>query len=185
MIELGIDGDLVAWTKSFLTDRTIQLVIDRHENKERETETGIPQGSLVLPVLFLVYISGVFDLVSEACPLVTSLSFVGDLGFIASRSSAKKIARTIQKIARTVLQRGRENALTCDTAKTEAVLFSKSHRQRINRQLREVRIKVGDEKIMFTKEATRWLGVWLDSQLKSAPHINERVRRARIAEIQI
>lgn len=40
MIELGIDGDLVAWTRSFLTDRKIQLVIDGHENKEREIETG-------------------------------------------------------------------------------------------------------------------------------------------------
>lgn len=38
---------------------------------------------------------------------------------------------------------------------------------------------------MFIKEATRWLGVWLDSQLKFTSHINERVRRARTAEIQI
>ena len=38
---------------------------------------------------------------------------------------------------------------------------------------------------MFNKEATRWLGVWLDSHLKFISHINERVRRARAAEIQI
>ena len=53
MIELGIDGDLVTWTGSFLTDRKIQLVIDGHDNKERET------------ILFLIYISGVFNKVSE------------------------------------------------------------------------------------------------------------------------
>lgn len=35
MIELGIDGDLVACTRSFLTDRKIQLVIDGHKNEER------------------------------------------------------------------------------------------------------------------------------------------------------
>ncbi len=44
MIELGIDGDLVTWTGSFLTGRKVQLVIDRHNNKERDIETGIPQG---------------------------------------------------------------------------------------------------------------------------------------------
>lgn len=38
---------------------------------------------------------------------------------------------------------------------------------------------------MFNKEATRWLGVWLDSQLKFTSDINERVRRARTAELQI
>ncbi len=42
MIDLGIDTDLVAWTKSFFTDRKIQLVIDRHDNKVRDIETGIP-----------------------------------------------------------------------------------------------------------------------------------------------
>ncbi len=44
---------------------------------------------------------------------------------------------------------------------------------------------MGDEKISFNKEATRWLGIWLDSQLKFTSHINERVKRARTAEIQI
>ncbi len=42
MTDLGIDTDLVEWTKSFLTDRKIQLVIDGHDNKKRDIETGIP-----------------------------------------------------------------------------------------------------------------------------------------------
>ena len=75
--------------------------------------------------------------------------------------------------------------MTYDTTKTEAVLFSKSYRQRLSKQLRETKIKVGGEHIMFNKEATRWLGVWLDSQLKFTSHINEQVRRARTAEPQI
>lgn len=83
MLDLGIDGDLIKWTKSFLSDRKVQLVIDGHENREREVETGIPQGLPVSPILFLIYISQVFDVVAEACPLVTFLSFVDDLGFIA------------------------------------------------------------------------------------------------------
>ena len=185
MIELGIDGDLVAWTSSFLTDRKIQLVIDGHENVEREIETRIPQGSPVSPILFLIYISGIFDSVLKACPQATSLSFVDDLGFIASGSSVQEIAKSLEKVAKTVLQWGERNAVTYDTAKTEAVLFSKSRRQRLSGQLREAHIKVGDKKIGFNREATRWLGVWLDSQLKLTSHINERMRRARIAEIQI
>ena len=65
MIELGIDGDLVTWTGSFLIDRKVQLVIDGHDNKEKEIETGIPQGFPVSPILFLIYISGVFNKISE------------------------------------------------------------------------------------------------------------------------
>lgn len=103
MIELGIDGDLVTWTSSFLTVRKVQLVIDGHDNEEREIETGIPQGSPVSLILFLIYISGVFNKVLETWPLVTSLSFIDDLGFIASGSSVKEVVNTLENVAQTVL----------------------------------------------------------------------------------
>ena len=38
---------------------------------------------------------------------------------------------------------------------------------------------------MFNKKATRWLRVQLDSQLKFTSHINERIKRACTAKIQI
>lgn len=82
-----------------------------------------------------------------------------------------------------MIEWGRLNAVTYDTSKTKAVLFSKSHRQRLNKQLRESKIKVGTKNILFNKETTRWLGVWLNTQLKFTSHINERVKRARTAEI--
>lgn len=170
----------------FFSNRSkVQLVIDGHDNKERDIETGIPQGSPVSPILFLIYISGVFNNVAETRPLVTSLSFVDDLGFIASGSSVKGIVKTLEVGAKTVLEWGRLNAVTYDISKTEAVPFSKSHRQRLSKQLREAKIRIGDKKVSFNKEATRWLGVWLDSQLKSTSHINERVKRAGTAEILI
>ena len=152
MIDLGIDGDLVAWTKSFLTNQRVQLVINRYDNKEREIETGILQRSPVSPILFLIYISGVFDIVTENNPTVTSLSFVDNLGFIASSSSVKEISQTIEKLVFTVLHWGSTNAIIYDISKTKAVLFSKSHRQRLSRQLREVEIKVVTRKISSTKK---------------------------------
>ena len=133
----------------------------------------------------MIYISGVFDTVTENTPTVTSLSFVDDLGLIASGNSVQEIAKTLETVATSVLRWGLTNAVTYDTSKTEAVLFSKSHCQRLNKQLRKTKIKIGNEKIMFNKGATRWLGIWLDSQLKFTSHINERVKRARTAEIQI
>lgn len=41
MIELNINENLVAWTRSFLTNQKIQIIIDGHENKEKEIETRI------------------------------------------------------------------------------------------------------------------------------------------------
>ena len=185
MIELEIDGDIIRWTQSFLTDRTVQLVINGYDNRERNIETRILQESPVSPILFLIYISGVFDQVTESNPAITSLSFVDDLGFIAAGFSVKELAKTLGQVAQVVLEWGKFNAVTYDIAKTEAVLFSKSYCQRLNKQIAVVNIKIGTEKIKFNKEATRWLGIWFDSQLKFTVHINEKVQRARTAEIQI
>lgn len=107
-----------------------------------------------------------------------SLSFVDDLGSIASGISAKEIARIVDTVATTVLEPGIANAVTCDTSEKEAVIFSRFHRQILSKQLREIKIKVGNEKTMSNKEATRWLGVWPDVELKFTSQINEGVRRA-------
>ena len=91
------------WTSAFLIDRKVYLVIDEHDNKERDIKTKITQGFLVFPILFLIYISEVFNKVSETSPLVTSLSFVDDLGFIVSSSSIKEVVESLEKVAHTVL----------------------------------------------------------------------------------
>ena len=82
-------------------------------------------------------------------------------------------------------QWGRRNAVTYDTAKTKLVLFSRARQRRLNQHLRETTVLVGGKRIEFNKEATRWLGIWLDSQLKFTAHINERLTKAKSAEIQI
>ena len=92
-----------------------------------------------------------------------SLSFVDDLGFIIYGYSVKRLAKALEGVAKVVLEWGECNAVTYDIAKIEAVLFSKSYRQRLNKQIIEVIINIGAENIQFIKKATRWLGIWLDS----------------------
>ena len=185
MLELEIDGDLIRWTKSFLTNRKLQLVIDGHNNPEKDVETGIPQGSPVSPILFLIYISGIFEQVEKELPEIVSLSFVDDLGFIASGTSVKEIAKALGKVGNLVVKWGRRHAVTYDMAKTKLVLFSRARQRRLNQQLRETTVLVGGERIKLNKDATRWLGIWLDSQLKFTAHINERLTKAKTAKIQV
>ena len=111
-------------------------------------------GSPMSPILFLIYISGVFNKISETSHLVTSLSFIDDLGFVASGSSVKEIVRALKKVVKEVIEWRRQIAVTYNTSKTEVVLFSKLHWQRLSKQLWKAKIKVGNEGISFNKEAT-------------------------------
>ena len=184
MADLGIDNDLIGWTQSFLTDRSVELVVDGFTNPRQKIESGIPQGSPVSPILFLIYISGVFSVVEKQLLNVTCVSFVDDLGFITADRSISKIAKTVEKAGHIVLEWGANNAVTYDMSKTEAILFSKARRQKLTRLL-ETRLRVGGETVLFKKDATQWLGIWLDSHLNFAFHFNERMKKAKAAEARI
>ena len=107
IMELGIDGNFVTWTGSFLTDQKVQLVIDGHDNKKIKIKTGILQGFPASPILFLIYISGIFNKIAETSLWVTSLLFVDDLAFIASGSSVKEIIGSFEKVAKEVIEWGK------------------------------------------------------------------------------
>ena len=109
------------------------MVIDGHDNKEREIEIGILQGLPVSPIFFLIYISGVFNVVAENNPTIISLSFVDNLRFIVSSTFVKEISQTLDIMASTILHLGSINVITYDTSKTEIVLFFKSHCQQLSR----------------------------------------------------
>ena len=72
MLELEVDEDFICWTKSFLTNRKLQLIINGHNNPKNNIETRILQGSPVSPILFLIYISRVFDQIGKKLPKIVS-----------------------------------------------------------------------------------------------------------------
>ena len=104
MQEMKINDDLIDWTKSFLTDRRVELVINECINSKKAVNTGIPQGSPVSPILFLIYLSEMFTEIEKAASEITSLSFVNDLGFIAEEESAAEIAVTLEIVGKAVIQ---------------------------------------------------------------------------------
>ena len=74
------------------------------------------------------------------------------------------------------------NAVSFGTSKTEAIALSR--RRRVN-TANARGVQVGDKTIHFNKHATRWLGVWLDSQLPLKEHHDTRLKIARNAQSKL
>ena len=180
MRNMGLDENLVGWTSNFMTERRVQMVVDGQEGDEMEVTTGLPQGSAVSPILFAIYIAEVHEFVESRVPGVRALSFVDDVTWLAVGEDVGLLVRTLERCARWSERWAKDNAVEFETSKTEAILFSRKRKHWKKRA--EARIRVGEHTIKFSKEATRWLGIWLDSSLKLTTHRQKCINRARAAE---
>lgn len=108
-----------------------------------------------------------------------------DLGFLRAGNLVGHVVKILEDAGKIALEWGSSNAVSYDISKTEVTLFSKSKPQKLASQLSETTFHFGGQAIALSKEATRWLGIWLDSRLKFHARFNERIKRAKTAEARI
>ena len=92
----GIDGEVLGWTRSFLTDRSHQVCIRKGCSDWLPVHSRVPQGSVLGPVLFLIYINDIINCLKS----MTSL-FVDDAKVykvLKSRANLKALRRDMKHL---------------------------------------------------------------------------------------
>ena len=154
MFDLDIDNNLIGLTKSFLHDRWVELVIDRHINPKYNVEIEIPQRSLVPPNLFLIYISRVFLEIKSHLPQITCLPFLDDLRFFIAGNSAIEIKKLLEKARNITLDWEMCNTVTYYISKIKVILFFKARKQKLLEQLTITQLRFGGQTIRLNPQAT-------------------------------
>ena len=160
----GIRSNAKLWFESFLTGRSQKVKINNEFSNIAHVNCGVPQGSILGPILFLIYIN---DL-KEATKYSTVHHFADDTNLLFTQKSLKKLNRQVNHEMNLVCEWLRSNKISLNPSKTDILLF-KSNKKKITRQMK---FKVDGHKIDISK-TTKYLGVIIDENLNWKEHINQ------------
>jgi hypothetical protein len=105
---------------------------------------------------------------------------------VATGKNVNQVVEKLESCSAETIQWACRQDLQLDTAKTEAALSTRrrGHKKHLRPKLM-AKIKVGDAFVRFNKEATGWLGVWMDAHLTFTEHHNRCMETAMAAEARL
>ena len=92
---IGISGPLLQWFRSYLTDRKQRVVVGTASSPYAPVTSGVPQGSVLAPILFLVMINDAFDVVENHLDVFADDSTLWAV--IPGKSRRKAVAASLEK----------------------------------------------------------------------------------------
>ena len=153
----GIRGNILAWLSDFLMDRTQSVVVDGEFSAPVPVTSGVPQGTVLGPVLFLAHIN---DLPS--CVKSPTRLFADDCILyrpILSEDDHTILQQDLDNLANWASRWGMKfNATKCETMRVGTIKSNRIY-SLDNHPLREV-------------EHTKYLGVTISNDLSWSRHIN-------------
>lgn len=160
LIKIGIHGDLLRWLISYISNRTQAVNINGFTSDFVILTSGLPQGSHLGPLLFLLFINDIAAIFKFACFLL----FADDLRIykrIQSRSDAIFLQQDLFNFA-TYCQK---NKLFINCDKCHVITFSR------NKNIFNFNYSINNTVLSRVTEI-KDLGVIFDSKLTFEPHIN-------------
>ena len=169
LLKRGIPEAYVLWLRSFLENRQARVKFNGSVSKSKTMTQGLPQGSVLAPVLFLFYINELARLLPDN---ILTAMYADDVSLLASARTIVAAEKLAQNGVNTVVVWSREWKLNLNGKKSESALFSMSHADKYI--LPNIQI---DGNVIPNSKFPRFLGVTLDRTLTFSKHVENITAR--------
>ena len=158
----GIRGNAYEWFKSYLTGRVQYVTYNRVQSSSKQITCGVPQGSILGPLLFLIYINDLPNVCDNTMPFL----FADDTNLFISGENYQKLYEAANNDLNAIAEWLKVNRLSLNVKKTHYMVFSNTKITSANNEL-----KIEGETISEVTK-TKFLGVIIDNRLNWQHHIN-------------
>ena len=168
MNALGVNVNSVGWFRSYLSGRKQVVDVSGTMSSECNITCGVPQGSILGPLLFLIYVNDMPAAVK--CKLML---YADDSALLVSGKVVSEIETVLSAELAAVQEWLIDNKLSLHLGKTESILFaSKGRLQKHN----SIQVRCGGNDIESKQDVT-YLGVTLDQSLSGENIVNKTVTK--------
>ena len=168
MEHYGIRGAILKWFESYLFERK-QFVYHNGESSSLQTiSCGVPQGSVLGPLLFLLYVNDIPNISSK---LIFYL-FADDTNIYFECDDLQQLEETINFELRQLKVWLNVNRLALNVKKTNFVIFRTPNKPMNH----NVTLKFG-KKAIIQKDYVKYLGINLDKHLNWDKHVKEITKK--------
>ena len=160
----GIRGSLNDWFRSYLTDRKQFVSVLGFDSNLSTIVHGVPQGSVLGPLLFLIYINDLHSAIKHS----SVYHFADDTSLLQIDTSYKKLQNNLNYDLKCLYNWLLANKISLNATKTELIFFRKPSEKIPD----NIIIKLNGNKLAFTSHI-KYLGVYLDEFLDGSAHCLE------------
>ena len=154
----GLAHDIIT---SYLSSRKQCVKIRKSTSHFKDIVMGVPQGSILGPVLFLIYINDLPKISSK----VTCLSYADDTALIFHHANSNLLQDNVNTVLKSITEWFRANFLSLNVQKTFTQHYSIASTDfRVTCTI--------DDQAIEEKDEIRYLGIIIDQQLKFSAHIS-------------
>ena len=173
----GFNKCLIKWIESFLTNRTQSVVVDGHQSLLALIKSGVPQGTVLGPILFILFINDLEKCIKHS----TSRFFADDTRISKQIQSVENVAELQEDLNR-VIQWSQHNNMVLHEDKFQLLIHRHDPKHSLIQlpflnEFGSYKLPNGDT--LFPVDQLKDLGIIVSPNLSWTAHINDISSRAK------